>query len=620
LAIRVEKVDELITLPKYTSFVEAYEMDGLFFFIFNAFGFFAVLVGFCGVVFFNELEYLQISFHLLFGGLATQIILFLGYTMSEPSYYQEFVKNQKGKDKYMINLAREVKQHLGGAVKSMVMKNLTGVYMLLSTGIIKRMGAIIGTTGSGKTWLLKGLMEQVILIGAACLTTDAKGTVDEFKRTFAMWWKFGVEKTSFLINFADQNNSHSISLFGAGTALMLKEMMVELIENDDPKWRGVDIAFIEALFKLLVWKRDHKDPNIQEDLTPNSCKKYLSRKALLVEAWKYRHVEDVFVQDFILYVTTSFAISYEEFLQHYYGEEEKEFYKQCVKASENSKEQGVYESGMAASNWLKIMILLGSNYGKIFNAKYPDITLFEAVQHYKNIWIILPTVESEDTAKKLGKLLVGQMKATAYKKITTSSEPEIPYVFWLDEYVKFAVKGFGDLMSVCRSLGMAIWVFFQDKAQLVDAVGEDDAKQTLNMANTLVIMKTKDDVLAEEVSKFVDKTVRLVKERNERREEVKGEGSTEDRYTREEKAAIEPSDFIQQRDGELFVQQGNKLVPGIGAIASDPGLTYLEKISPEDFNFELVKVYPKAKFMSELSLRREELFNNINYEELCEAA
>jgi intracellular multiplication protein IcmO len=601
-----EHAEEKISRPKTASFVECYESDGVFSFIFTTFGMFSVIVGFMLAMYTSNEHVLKTSYLLVVGGFLTQLALVIGYFMGASDGYEEFVKNDPNSKPYMFNFGREVYKHLGNAVKSMVKKNLTGINFLIDAEIIKRMGAIIGTTGSGKTVFLKGLMEQIILLGGACFTTDAKGTVDELKRTFALWWKLGVEKESFVLNFANPNNSHSVNLLGSGSALMIKEILSQLVENDDPKWKGVDVDFIEALLKLLVWKRDHSDPKIQEDLIPSSLVLYFSPTRILEEAWEIKTTKDIYVQDFVKYACTRFTLNYTEFIK----KNDQEYYQDCVKLSRNDKLQGVYEIGLACGNWTGIMTLLGSNFGQIFNAKYPDIDLFESVQHNKNIWVVLPTVESQDSAKKLGKLLLGLIQSAAVKKIKTSFEPPIPYIFLLDEFAKFAVIGFGAFMSVSRSLGMAMWIFFQDLAQL-RTVGEEEATEIMAMCNTLAVMKTKDADLAEEMAKFIPEHVELVREHNETRDNVDGSIAKEVRYNREKEAAIKPMDLLKQSNGEMHIQQGDKLLKGIACIPTDMGLTYKEKkISPKEFEFELMKVYPRQKLIEELKMKREELFSN----------
>ena len=598
---------EKIYVPSSASFIDAYAQDGGFKLYIKMLSLYSVIAS--SIIFFlgtTTTALYYANFLAVFGIVNIVIAVFYMFISESGTSSKLIVPNKKNED-FMLNLGREVRKHLGNAVKSSILSNLTGKYLLFHAETIKRMGAVIGTTGSGKTVLLKGMMEQMLLMGVGCFTTDAKGTIDELKKTFALWYSTGAEKLSYVLNFANMNNTHSIDILSTGSALMLKETLGYLVENDDPKWKGVSMNFIENLLKLLVYKRDIEGLVLK----PSVLTEYFSLQRLLDEAWNYKKNDDIFIQDFIKYVTTALGIDYTKFKK----DSSTTFKKECDKAV-NGDSQGVYEVTVATNDWISNITLLGSNYGKILNSESPDLELFETIQNNKNIWVVLPTMESEDAAKKIGRIFLGLIKAAADKKIKKSFEPKLPYLFLLDEFGSIVVEGFGRFMSKSRALGMSMWIFFQSLSQL-KVVGEEEMNEIMEMCNTIVAMKMKDKNFAEEAAAFLEDVYELRREHSEEKRLFDGEkGSSEYSYRVEkEETPIKPKDFIDMNLGEMICFTGSEHYKSIGCITSDLSLTYQEKNI--DVIFPLHQSYPKKKLLKELSTVKRRVFRNIINQEVA---
>lgn len=598
-----KSVEEHIYIPKESTFEEVYFNDGLMRLLLNIVSIGFVIIGSLIILFTSSYDSYKTAILMIIIGILTLIGIYIALNMTEMEKSKVLSPNKKGA-KYLLSFGVEIFQHLGSGPLSLTKKNLTGRIFLVSAEIVKRMGAVIGTTGSGKTIFLKGLLEQQTALGGGWFSMDAKGTVDELKNIYALVAKYMRLKDLYVINFANQNNSHSIAVLKNGSALMLKEIMSALIENNDPKWKKVDEDFMEAVLKLLVYKRDNEGLT----LTFSEIGNYMTLDRLLSEAWMYKRVDDIFVQDFVKYVTTKLEVDYNKFVKA--DENDKEFFKHCKAQSQNSDLQGVYEAGLAAGNWQGILTTLGSNYGKILNVPEPDIDLFEAVQNNKMIWIVLPTMESEDTAKRLGKLFLGLIKSVADRKIKKSFEPKIPFLFLLDEFGSFAIVGFGRFMSKARSLGMSVWLFFQSQAQL-DVVDDGkglERKECMDMCNSMVILKNKDSELAEYISKIVPQNIVLERSYKEKRGGMLSDNSDrkEEDYQNTKEDAMKAYDFFKLKDGEAYFIFGEEYYKGVTTSPTDFKLTY--KKYDIDVEFPLVKLYPKQKFINELRRYRPYIF------------
>jgi intracellular multiplication protein IcmO len=569
---------------------------------------FLSLLGYLLIIFSNSIDSSLDGTFMIKTAIIILALMLLGYFLSEDKEEHNrnspLVENSK-ESEYHLNMATIVRNFLGSGKESLQKDNLSKKYVLLSTETVKRMGAIIGTTGSGKTVQLKGMLEQQTALGGGWCAFDAKGTIDELKNIYALVGKYGRLNELFVLNFSNSTNTHSINFFNSGSAVMLKEIMASLIESSEDKWRKVDEDFIGAILKILVYKRDNEN----FILTFSEIKKYLTTRKLLEIAWEYRSVNDNLVEDFIGYVCTKIEIDAEKFKKA--KNTDKNFKELCLKNATNIKFQGVYEIGLASGNWESILTTLGSNYGNIFNASHPDVDLFEVVQNNKMLWIVLPTMESEETARRLGKLFLGIIKSVADKKIKTSYEPKIPFLFLLDEFGSFGIVGFGLFMSKARALGMSVWLYFQSISQLdvIDGGKGLERKQILNICNTLGIMKNNDTELAKELSHLVPEEVFLDKEYKEKKFwRNRAETDSEYRFTKESRDAFRTHNFSKLKDGEMYCFVGNQAYKAVSTAPSDFTLTY-QKFKT-DVVFPLVKVFPKEKLKEELRKFSADIFDN----------
>lgn len=533
---------------------------------------------------------------LLYTALISSLAIFIGLIFSKNNFKSDsLVPNVKSKkNTYMLNFGYEVKEHLGDAPKSMKNKsNLTGRVLLRSAEKIKRMGIVVGKAGSGKTVFLRGLLEEILFLGAGAFVIDAKGTVDEIKRFLAMAYKYGRENDLLILNFTNMKNTHTINFLAYGSALMLKEILMVLSSSGEDKWRQVDEDFITAILKLLVYKRD----NEKLILTLDVIRDYLTLSRLLKEAIKYRKSQHRNLDDYVRYVTSKIEIDAQEFKAKADGD--VEFWKLCSENAKKTDLQGVYEAGLSAGNWNGVLTTLGSDYGAIFNVEYPDIDFYQAIQSNKIILVSLPTMESEETAKKIGKLLLGIIKSVADTKIRSSAEPRIPFVFLLDEFGSFAISGFGRFMSKARALGMPMFLFFQSTAQ-IDVV--DDGKglekqEIFDNSDVFCCLKNTDSDLAEYINKTLPERVYLDRSYKEMKKHVSGSNSSpmssEADYQKEKEEAIKTEYFAKQNNGEMYLCSGAEAFKCVSKAPEDIDLTY--KLKDLKATIPLRQLIPKEK-------------------------
>ena len=304
------------------------------------------------------------------------------------------VKHDDPTKKYMLQLGTEVKSFYGDARKSSFKDNFIQP-LLLDAEKIKRHALIIATIGSGKTVLMKGLIEQLALLGAGGIAIDGKGTAEFAKEGYGLFCALGLEKNFIHINFLDMDNTHQINPLLAGSATALYEILIALLEGEENEWKAKQKEYMKNVLKLLVYQRDYEKLALDFGVLAQ----YMTLAKLVKEALKYRDLAYKYtaIEDFVQFVSSTLAIDYQDFLH----EDNPEFYEFVEAQSRNKDLQGVYDASMAAQAWRGTITNLKSDYGKVFNSQDPSASMWEIVQRNKFLFVTLPTMASDTTPKEL---------------------------------------------------------------------------------------------------------------------------------------------------------------------------------------------------------------------------
>ncbi|MBE7358761.1 TraM recognition domain-containing protein [Campylobacter sputorum] len=262
---------------------------------------------------------------------------------------------------------------------------------------------------------------------------------------------------------------------------------------------------------------------------------------------------------------------------------------------------------MSASAWIGVITSLKSDYGRVFNTQTPTISMWEAVQRNKFIFVTLPTMASDTTPKQLGKLILGLIKGVAAEKAKNADEPKIPFICWFDEIGSYIIEGFGRLMSKSRALGITIIPIFQSPSQ-IDAVGKVVGSESLerreifDTTGTHILMKNINPEATELYAKMVEEQRFIDMEYSDRREGVKGQIGTEDRYKVEKEPAIKHEQVVGMNNGEMLVFNDGKMYRATATTESSLA-RYGKKISFELKKMEepipITEYIPKKQFIAD---------------------
>lgn len=498
---------------------------------------------------------INISLFIFITAILYAFVVVILYLYSEPRDTKEaIIPNEPSKD-FLISLGVEVKKFYGDAVKSSKAPNNKIRPLLINAETMKRHFLCMATIGAGKSVLMKGLIEQYTLLGGGMLIVDGKGTDEFAKEIYGLVASLGREDDFVHLNFLDMDNTHTINPLLSGGALSIYEILIALLVGEENEWKEKQKEFMKCVLKLMVYKRDNE--NFVFDFS--ALTNMMSLTTLLKEAISYKHLvrESIGIMDFVKFVASVIEVDFDDFVN---GDANDSKWRDEMYKKTSGEGQGIYDISVCVGAWRNVLTNLSSDYGRIFNAPNPDISLWEATQRNKIIFITLPTMDSDTTPKELGRLILGLIKGVAAQKAKHAKEPKIPFACFLDELGSYVIEGFGRLESKSRSLGISIFPFFQSPAQ-IDVVAKNDyeRKEIIDVTGVHILMKNMHPETTEFYAKMIEKKKMMSRDFVKRRSFASGSGSSEDTFRVEEKDALEHNEVVNMNNGEMIVFANGKM-------------------------------------------------------------
>ena len=339
---------------------------------------------------------------------------------------------------------------------------------------------VLGTTGSGKTEYLLGLVANALAQNSGFIYCDGKGDPALQKKVFALSRKFGREDDLLIINFITSGRdfiekqhdkmTNNMNMMGNTSAGMLIELIVALMDDSGgggDMWKGRAISFVAALTRPLVYLRDKGFIN----LAPETYLDYFELNAIEGLVWehngKYGELFDTVCAPLRAYLLTL------------PGYQRNKIKKQETKTLE--------QHGFIVMQLTRIFNDLTFNYGHIFKTKVGDVDFYDVVVNRRLLVVLLPALErAPDSMRMLGKMIVGSIKqmmagclgnrVEGMVREIIDSRPTnagVPFYTILDEYGYYAVIGFAVAPAQARSLGFSVIFAAQDFSSLKKSSAEE---------------------------------------------------------------------------------------------------------------------------------------------------
>jgi len=619
-----EKLQERIFKPKRDNFTQIYNNNQFLRIIIKGTIFTGIFI--TAYSMYNYYEFGLIEKYLIYLSsiIAGSTILLLFFNKIDKKSHNENLVDNISQNKYLLSLGVEVKKFYGDAKKSYFRKNITR-QILFNAEKFKRHMMILATIGGGKTFLMKGLAEQQIILGGGAFIIDGKGTAEFAKEMYALCKLYGREKDFLHINLLDMDNTHSINPLQSGSVNSLYEILISLLIGEEDQWKVKQKEFMKNVLKLLVYKRDYE----KQELNFSILTEYMTLQKLVNEALLYKNdaKKNSSLLDFIKYISSTISIDYQEFINSDfiidYSGSKKEYPKGRIGKQENhflekvfssingsERNQGIYDVSVSINAWRGVITTLGSDYKNVFNTKEPTTNLWEVIQHNKILFVTLPTMDSDTTPKELGRLMLGLLKGVAQQKAKFAIQPEIPFLAMFDEVGSYIINGFGLLMSKCRSLGISIIPIFQSFAQIdvVDNGKGLETKQMLDVTGTLIVMKVTSSDVTDMINKKIKQNRFLDRTYQEKRSGSSGLGNNEDNFQVLQEDALKHHEVEKMNNGEMLVVTDGEIYKAVAN--AERNITLKGKIVTYEGK-DLSKKIPLTQYM-----KKNDLFEQIEENEI----
>lgn len=442
-----------------------------------------------------------------------------------------------------------------------------GVGIWLSKDNLCAHTLVFGTTGSGKTRFLLGVLYQAILMGSGCMYVDGKADNTVFWLVYSLVRRLNRLDDFLVINYltggdttqqpqgADKllRKTNTTNPFAYGNGEQLRSLIVGLMRGDKgggDMWKGRASAFVAALMKCLTYLRDRGDINLDIEL----IRSYMPLERVCELALR-NDIPEAGVGSIRKYLAELPA----------YNDDDARSGQLNAKTNE--------QHGYIIMQLTEVMNDLSETYGHIFGAELGEIDFKDVVFNRRILFVMLPSLEKDpDALAGLGKLVVAGVRsalAPALGDKVEGSKGEVidrkptnskyPFFLILDEYGYYAVEGFAVVAAQARSLGVAVIFAGQDYPSFKRADEKEAASTVANTSNKMV-MKLED----------ADETYRLIEARggsaavattsgHEQNTGIMG-GYNDQKTTRiEERKRINLRDLVRQGPGEAHVMFGDTL-------------------------------------------------------------
>lgn len=352
---------------------------------------------------------------------------------------------------------------------------------------------VLGTTGSGKTEYLLGLVFNAIIQNTGYIYVDGKGDPKLQKEVFRLARYLGREDDLLIINFITSGRdfvnkqpdkvTNNMNMMGNTSSGMLIELIVALMDDSGgggDMWKGRAISFVAALTRPLCYLRDMGYINLSPDKFLDYFELPELEEMVFNHNGKYGSNFDVIVAPLRSYLLTL------------PGYQKTKLKKQETKTLE--------QHGFIVMQLTRIFNDLNFNYGHIFKTQVGDVDFYDVVINRRILTVLLPALErAPDSMRMLGKMIVGSIKQMmagclgnrvegVVREIIDSRPTNSKYPFYcvLDEYGYYSVVGFAVAPAQARSLGFSITFAAQDFSSLKKSSAEE-ADATWENTNMRVV-------------------------------------------------------------------------------------------------------------------------------------
>ena len=152
------------------------------------------------------------------------------------------------------------------------------------------------------------------------------------------------------------------------------------------------------------------------------------------------------------------------------------------------------------------------NFGRIMNTYDPDVRLFEAIQGNKIVYVALPTMGKDTTARNFGRVVIADLRTAIswLQKLPVSERPWPPFMGFCDEAGSYVNDAWSRIPEQSRSAH----VFFVPAAQTCanfQAISDELYEMVIGNAWTKLIFKVGTQATALEGAELIGKKLGVLR-------------------------------------------------------------------------------------------------------------
>ncbi len=361
---------------------------------------------------------------------------------------------------------------------------------------------VFGSTGSGKTRFLLGLLYQALICGSGAMYVDGKGDNTVWWLVYSLCRRLGREDDLLVINYliggetsvkkgsVHTKISNTNNPFAHGSGEQLRSLLVGLMREsggDGDMWKGMASAMMGGLLKCLTHLRDCGEINLD-----------------VAKIREYLPLDQIVKLSMRPDLPSNALSPVKKYLAELPGYVEEE----AILGRVNPK---VYEQhGYRIMQFSEVLSDLEDTYGHIFGAPLGEVDFKDVVFNRRILFVMLPALEKDpDALAGLGKMVVAGVRAALAPALGNKAEglksevidqkptnSSVPFVMFLDEYGYYSVKGFAVVAAQARSLGVSVVFAGQDYPSFKKG-SEEEAQATIANTNIKIAMKIEEEETAE---------------------------------------------------------------------------------------------------------------------------
>jgi hypothetical protein len=351
-----------------------------------------------------------------------------------------------------------------------------------------------GQSGVGKTVAASTLMFQHIQGGGGLLFIDGKLDVDNLQQlcNFAKWC--GREHEVFVINPDDPDNSNSYNPVLIGDPDEKADGILNLIPSTENS-PGSDHYKQEAkqsLTTLIAALQRARMAYNMIDLT-----------VLLMSGRALEQLERTLTQNFPnAEETRNFSL----FLDKYRAPLSD---KNQPGAIQVDKLKGTF-GGIGG----RLFTFGTGSFGKVMNTYTPDVNLFDAIRGNKIVYVALPTMHKDMSARNFGRLCIADLRTAIGKiqKLPKSARPSPPFWVFCDEAGAYVTDSFSRCLEQSRSANVFFALATQTNANF-KAISDELYEMVIGNSWTKVVFKVGTQATAIEAADLIGMKMGVLKSR-----------------------------------------------------------------------------------------------------------